>query len=701
MTKDNQHPAKVRRRSSLWAYNVRILAGNTYWLVAIPVAATQLVLFWNMATATLFSPTRAAQTIELLSPILGAFMCAYALAPEQDGVGELVFVRPVSFEKILLLRLAVILAFVFAVISPAFVIYRAGIHDFPLGMTVLAAVPSMLFLSILAMALASATRHPLIGFGAAGAFWVLDLSIGSHFNPLVSLHGFSDHLANRPMAEQWVVGKLILVGLAVLLYVWNRRLLGRPPAPRRWVSAARSAVLLILLLSGYIAAGAGYKVAYGIRHERDLGYRARLWYQQQFRCYGPLPVAWMLGPAFPLYVQAEVGRDIPLAGPGTAGSWTAVDLSRMRALLERYPNSIWADNAQFEMARYWRGQPAALPWLVISCRAGERAPTQRWMREDAARASQEFQKLVDRYPDSPFAPLALSQRAFIGLNMLDFDLPRTSYERLVADYPRAPEAYDAGMRLAAAYRREGEFQKALAAADTAAEVAAWDIQAEALLAAARAAQHLGREDLSRDRYRRARAAALRAVERATRGHKSPSRLLKGELFDRSNAVIQACEHAMSGNAASPPPKPAATEVVGRIVKDGRGLPGVRVALGASAAGDGLPSPFHQGPAVSATTDDEGAFQLSPVLAGQYRVAAFAVQAPQEELECFVENLRLPVSVNGSPILLPTFHLQCRQRQNVEPVARRASPTSLRRAPRDGELRRSRSETTHRGGRGRR
>ncbi|MDH4179966.1 MAG: tetratricopeptide repeat protein, partial [Armatimonadota bacterium] len=377
------------------------------------------------------------------------------------------------------------------------------------------------------------------------------------------------------------------------------------------------------------------------------------------------------------------------------------DVSRMKALLERYPNSIWADNAQFEIARYWRRQPAVPPWLVMSYRAGERAPTQRWVREDVARASQEFQKLVDRYPDSPFAPLALSQRALIGLNMLDFDLSRTSYERLVAYYPRAPEAHDAGIRLSAAYRREGDFQKALRAADAAAEVAAWDLQGEALLAAARAAQRLGREDLSRDRYRRARAAALLAVERATKGHKSPSRLLKGELFDRSNAVMQACEDAMSGNAAAPPPQPAATEVVGRIVKDGRGLPGVRVALGVSAAGNGLPSPFREGPAVSATTDDEGAFQLNPVLAGQYRVAAFAMPAQQEELECFVENLRLPVAVNGSPIVLPTFDLQCEQREKVEPVARGGSPTSRQRAPQGGEPRRSRSDTTRRGGRGRR
>ena len=165
MTDSRQNSAAGRRGAGLWAYNVRILVSNTYWLIATPIAATQLVLFWNMATATLFSPTRAAQTIELLAPILGAFLCAHILAPEQDGVGELVFVRPISIERVLLLRLAVIFAFVLVVLIPAFVIYQVGIDDFPLALTIVSAAPSVLFLSLLAMALASATRHPLIGFG--------------------------------------------------------------------------------------------------------------------------------------------------------------------------------------------------------------------------------------------------------------------------------------------------------------------------------------------------------------------------------------------------------------------------------------------------------------------------------------------------------------------------------------------------------
>jgi tetratricopeptide (TPR) repeat protein len=652
MRNGTENSAERPTRFPLWTYNVRILIGNTYWLIVTPIAATQLVLFWNMATATLFSPTRAAQTIELLCPILCAFLCAHALAPEQDGVGELVFVRPLSLEKILLLRLVVIFAFVFVVVSPAFIIYKVGIADFPLGLTILAALPSMLLMSALAMGLASATRRPIVGLAGAGAFWVLDLTKGRYFNPLVSLHGFADSLAGQPMAEQWVAGKLVLIGLAALVYVLLRRGLGRPASPRRWMSLVRGAALVVAILVVYVASGAVYKVAYGIGHERELANRARLWYQLQFRGYGPLPVAWMFGPAFPLYVQAELGSDLPVGGGTTGTLWTPVDISQMEMLLERYPKSIWADNAQFEVATYKRRRTGGRPWLVIGCEADGRQPRRTWVREDVAGALEEYQRLVDDYPESPFAPLALSQRALIGLSLLDFELPRSSYERMLRDYPEDAEAYDAGMSLSALYQREGEWEKALQAADIAAKVALWDVAGEALLAAAQAAEGAGEEEISRDRYARAWEAAHDAVDRAVKGEKRPTRLTKGDLFERSNAVMRACDAALSGEPRPVSVAPAGTEIVGRILKDDRGLPGVRVAIGAAPGPTGMPSPFVSGPAASATTDAEGAFRLTSVPPGEYGFAAFAMQLEGDEGDCSVEGLELPIAVAESPMVLP-------------------------------------------------
>ncbi len=689
MTDNRQNSAAGRRRAGLWAYNVRILVGNTYWLIATPIAATQLVLFWNMATATLFSPTRAAQTIELLAPILGAFLCAHALAPEQDGVGELVFVRPISIEKVLLLRLAVIFAFVLVVLIPAFVIYQVGIDDFPLALTVAAAAPSVLFLSLLAMALASATRHPLIGFGGAGIFWVLDVAVGSYFNPLVCLHGFAGNLAGRPMAEQWMIGKLVLLVLAVLLYLWNRSLLGRPAAPRRWVGVVRRGLLICLLLLSYVATGAAYKVAYGIRHERDSGYRTRLWYQQQFRGYGPLPVAWMFGPAFPLYVQAELGRGLPVGGTGSGSLWTRLDATRMELLLERYPDSIWADNAQFELATYWRRRRAVQTWEVVSYRAGAGRPVRTRMAENVERGADEFQRLVDRYPDSPFAPLALSERAHIGLSLLDFGMAIAAYERLVTEYSRVPEAYRAGTALSAMYSREQRYEEALRAADVAAEAAPWHLRAEPLLAAAQSAMQLGSKELSLRLYERARAAAVDAVERAIRGERNPTRMAKGELFERSNMVIRACESALSGRATHLAPIRAGAEVLGRVMRDGQGVPGVRIAIGASSNAQGLPTPFSDGAVMSATTARDGGFRLSSVPPGRYPLAAFALRVPEDEQDLAVDGLSLPILVESVPVMLPDLNLRVAGPEEEESTSA-AGPSW-------GEARRSRGEV--RGSRG--
>ncbi|MCJ7822049.1 MAG: hypothetical protein MUQ26_03030, partial [Armatimonadetes bacterium] len=534
------------------------------------------------------------------------------------------FVRPLSLEKILLLRLVVIFAFVFAVVSPAFIIYKVGIADFPLGLTILAALPSMLLMSALAMGLASATRRPIVGLGGAGAFWVLDLTKGRYFNPLASLHGFADYLAGQPMAEQWAAGKLVLIGLAALIYVLLRRGLGRPASPRRWMSLVRAAALVVVILVAYVASGAAYKVAYGIGHERELANRARLWYQLQFRGYGPLPVAWMFGPAFPLYVQAELGSDLPVGG-GTEGTlWTPVDIPQMELLLERYPKSIWADNAQFEVATYRRREPGRQPLLVIGREAGKRQQRQTWVREDVLGAVEQYQKLVEDYPESAFAPVALSQQALIGLTLLDYDLSRSAYERLVRDYPEDAEAYGAGMGLSAVYQREGEWEKALEAADIAANVAPWDVTGDALLAAAQAAEGAGKEEIARDRYTRARQAAYEATERAIKGEKGPTRLTKGDLFERSNEVMRVCDEALSGKSRPVSVAAGGTEVVGQVLKDGRGLPEVRVVIGATTGRTDMPSPFVSGPVASATTDADGAFRMTGVSPGEYAFAAFAM-----------------------------------------------------------------------------
>jgi len=688
--------ASAREAPGIWVYNIRILIGNSYWLAVAPVAATQIVLFWSMATGVLVSAGRATQTIELLAPILAAFLCAHALAAEEDGVGELVFVRPVSIEKVLALRLCVMFAFVFAILTPAFVIFSRSTEGFSLGLTILAALPSALALSVLAMAVASVARNPILGFAAAGAFWALDVLIGGYFNPLITLHAYADSLFGRDMSEQWVLNKVVLTIVAGLLYVWHRRMLTRPPAPRRWAAALRAGAVVVAVLVLYSVSGAAYKVSYGVRHERALGHRARLWYQRQFRGYGPLPVAWMFGPAFVRYVEAELGRELPFGARGSGTLWTRVDVSSMQQIVARYPDSAWADNAQFEIASHVGRQELSEPWVVVAYEQGGTPRTAISITQDVERAADGYEALVDRYPGSPFAPLALAERAAIGLRLLDFATARAAYERLVRDYPDAPESCEAGMQLSAFYLGEGDSEEALRAGDVAAGVAPWDVKAEALLAAARAAHQGGDEAGARDRYGRALEAARDAVERATRGEKTPSRISKGALFAASNAVIAAAESAMEGRSAAPVPVSGSTAVVGRVVVAGGEARPVRVALGAKRSSNGLPSPFREGPAASAPVDVDGGFEFDALPSGVYNVVACAARVAPGEAAWRAQGVSLPARVGSDPVVLGDLTITSAPAPEVASPGAPARALSGRERRREGARRRF-----GRGGRGER
>jgi len=685
-------------KQGLWAYNVRILLANSYWLIVTPIAAAQLVLFWNMAIISASSPPFAVRTIELLAPILGAFLCAHALAPEQGKVGELVFVRPVSLERVLMLRMAAILVLVLIAMSPVLIFYSVKVEAFPLAATVLTAIPPMLFLSVLALAAASALRQPLFGFAAAGAFWAVDLATGGYYNQLLTLGSFADLLDGRPMSDVWVMNKVLLVGMAAVVYLWLRRRLGQPVAPLRWRGVVAGAVSVLVILVAYLGGGAGYKIGYGLQHERDLGTRARLWYQVQFGGYGALPVARLFGPAFPLYVQADLSSgglafpdaNAPIAAP--------VDVGRLRELLRRYPKSIWADNAQFEIALRALNRRAAEPALLIGRLPGREDSPQQLLDQDLTAARREFELLVERYPGSAFGPLALSQLAAVGLSELDFSLAISSYERLIGDYPETIDAYPAGLKLSHHYLGSGQPEKALQAADIAAAAAAWDVQGEALLAAARAAQAAGRDDVARDRYQRAREAARMAGERSLAGARSPG-LNKAELFTSANAVIEACDRALAGgrltSSGASQQRPVAA-VSGRVLRGDQPAAGARVALG-RADGRGFPSPFA-GMAAEAGTDARGRFALTGVPEGEYPALAVWLRLPPGTAERRKTLTAPPLPVK---VARPSVNLGDIRVIISRPVPLSSPPARANRnlrSSRQGERGESNRRTTSTGGR---
>lgn len=128
---------------TLFRYNARVLLANSYWLLIIPVVASQLVIFWHMAIASLVTPATVARTCELVIPLLGAFLAAHALAPEQRyRVDEITFARPVPFTRTIILRLLALYSLLVILAVLMMYVYRAGLKiDVELGDVLLAGVP--------------------------------------------------------------------------------------------------------------------------------------------------------------------------------------------------------------------------------------------------------------------------------------------------------------------------------------------------------------------------------------------------------------------------------------------------------------------------------------------------------------------------------------------------------------------------------
>src|SRR4028119_1762383 len=92
-------------RGRLWRYNYKILVGTGYWVIVLPVAASQVVTLWTMALAGEFNQTTATAIAELMTPILGAFLVAHSMAPEyRSGVGAVLASKPLSLHRVLTMR---------------------------------------------------------------------------------------------------------------------------------------------------------------------------------------------------------------------------------------------------------------------------------------------------------------------------------------------------------------------------------------------------------------------------------------------------------------------------------------------------------------------------------------------------------------------------------------------------------------------
>ena len=477
-------------RARLWRYNYAILTGAGYWVIVLPVAVSQVVSLWMMAMAGDFDQTTATRIGEMMTPILGAFLAAHCLAPEyRSRVGSVLVCKPVSLHRVVTMRVA--LAMLAAITLTAITLGVCSVGLQPIGVMepLLAALPSVWFLSLLALTFATLFRNAFGGFGVAAAVWALDLSVGYGIHPYLSLQGYTAVLEQDPLSELWIANKVTLVVGGALLMALHSRLLRRLAQPAERRDAVKLSAAAAAVIGVYCVSGAAATLAFAHRHRGNLKHADVVWLQRQMALYEPVPVARVFGPAFATYVDKPAAAPPAAAEGDTAaepGTARSARVAQLEGALRRWPGSIWADGIALALAR-------------------ERT------RVDPVQAVADYYRVAELYPKSPFAPKALAAVVRIESDEVDPAERLRATRRLVQAYPRSADIEVAAGELLERYPDE---------------IAEAEVEQAALLAAA-----------AGDRYRRPRWLVVAAEAQAARGDVTAARATVARAQELAKAIV--------------------------------------------------------------------------------------------------------------------------------------------------------------------
>ncbi|MGQ9732295.1 MAG: tetratricopeptide repeat protein [Candidatus Zipacnadales bacterium] len=442
-------------------YNLRICTSLGPWIIVIPVAATMLVLFALMAMASLLREATPVLVLELLGSLLMAFVGVSLLRPEyQYDCLETVLTRPVSFRAILTVRMF-LAGLAVLMLEALLCVYMRVVMDKPFspGLALVSAAVSMAFLAAVATAVAAAWRSPTLGFVTAAFYWVVDAAVGPELNPLVTLRGYASYIANSEgIYAYWWVGKLLLVGLTILFAIVTALLTARPLAQRRFRLYFRTIATLVAIAFLYIASGAFYKVEWGRRHEAELLNRSRLWYQQAFKVYGPIPVAYLLGLDFPRFLGYRPPWHKPQPDPeGRLPAERYDSLQQLKVVAWGSSEGPWGDNGLYELGR-----------MSISVAEDDASG------ESLALGIKCLEQLVEEHPESPFAPAALERLVHIYDQTgrpADAD---AAMDRLLTLYPTSVATLEAGEAQLASLTAQKRWTDAVILAERLVKIASSD-----------------------------------------------------------------------------------------------------------------------------------------------------------------------------------------------------------------------------------
>ena len=491
-----------RYSPELLRYNARLVVLNSTWLFVVPLVASQLLIFWQMAMKSLYgdNPAFVAQTTELAAPLFAAFLCAHVLAPEyRNRLEDIVFSRPVPFARTVLARLVTMYVFLTALVAVMLFVYRLalGTH-YDLTAVVLAGLPSIFFLSMLSLAVAAVWHSPVTGFAVAGAVWAGDALLGTALNPLLTLHAYANKLAGAPATGDDLLVSKALLCLGGLALAWiASRAVGRPAGPVKWRAIVRAAVAVALGLLLYVGSGAAYRMQQLVLLEgdREALPELRQTHQEAFAAYGRLPIAYLFGPAYANYIGYPVRRDFQ-DWELHQGRQAKVD--RLRVAAFSYPRSRWADHAYYELI-HMASQVTDDTKALQGGAGGELIN-----RRTALQYCHDF---LRDYAASPFGPLVAERMVAIARSLNDEAQMRAAYELLVTTYAADPLASETANKMMAYYAQQGRVDEAAAAAETALRAMAVGGDPEALMSIGDFLRSIGRRDSAARAYRQALASA--------------------------------------------------------------------------------------------------------------------------------------------------------------------------------------------------
>lgn len=536
-----------RLSAQLLRYNVRIVVLNSYWLFVVPLVASQLIIFWQMAMESVNkgSAVFVAQTTEMIAPIFAAFLCAQVLAPEyRYRLDDLVFSRPIAFTRTVVARLLTMYLFLAFLVAVMLFVYRMGLKsEYDLRTVVLAGLPSVLFLSLLSLAVAAVWHSPTAGIAVAGVVWAGDLLVGAHANPLLNLHSYSVALADETTGSpEWLVSKALLCIGAVFLALVASRAVGRPAGPLKWGAIGKVAAAVGVMAVIYIASGAAYKVHRLESMEADPEFlmEVRRAHQDAFVIYNRLPVAYLFGTAYASYVGYPVRR---------GGIFVELQQGRQRmidqlsSVVFGHPHSRWADNAFFELIR----AASVITEDAKALKGGQEGEV-----IDRRRAMQYCRDFLRDYPDSPFAPLVAEKLMALGASFEDEATQREGYEVLVNSYPDSPATLHAAKTLALYYAGAGRAAEGIAVAERALQRASTAASAtESLFGLGDFLRSQGRVDSARRAYEGALQAAKAALDKVQASRLGAETLDEKYMKARGQARSRV-QQAQSALEALPP-----------------------------------------------------------------------------------------------------------------------------------------------------